>query len=188
LSAETAPIAVDGAARPEQTANMNADDRPAPLIAALGPALGPAPGMVLARGVCRFLIDEGFAPVCEFSPAKGLRCDVLALGPKGEVWVVECKSSLTDFRSDGKWPGYAPWCDRLFFAVDAAFPDHVLPEDHGLIRADGFGAAILRMPDPRPLPAARRKALSLRVARGAALRLRGMLDPGARAFSLSGAG
>jgi hypothetical protein len=143
----------------------------------------PAPGAVLTRGVCRFLIDEGFAPAAEFAPTRGLRCDVLALGPKGEVWVVECKSSLADFRSDAKWQGYLDWCDRFFFAVDANFPDHVLPGDHGLIRADGWGAGVLRMPGPRPLAPARRKALTLRFARGAALRLRGAVDPGARAFS-----
>jgi hypothetical protein len=143
----------------------------------------PAPGALLTRGVCRFLIDEGFAPAAEFAPARGLRCDVLALGPKGEIWVVECKSSLADFRSDAKWQGYLGWCDRFFFAVDEDFPDPILPEDHGLIRADAWGAGILRMPEARLLAPARRKALTLRFARGAAMRLRGAVDPGVRAYA-----
>jgi hypothetical protein len=147
------------------------------------PAPDAKPGVALARGVCRFLIDEGFAPAVEFAPTRGLRCDVLALGPKGEIWAVECKSGLADFRADAKWQGYLNWCDRFFFAVNGDFPDHVLPGDQGLIRADAWGAGIVRMPEARPLAAARRKALTLRFARGAAMRLRAAADPGARAFS-----
>ena len=142
-----------------------------------------APGFVLARGVCRGLIDLGFAPICEFVPARGLRADVFALGPKGEIWIVECKSGLPDFRSDRKWPGYLDWCERFFFAVDEAFPAEVLPEDQGLMRADGFGAEILRSPAPRPMAAARRKAMTLKAARVGAMRLRAALDPGLSALS-----
>jgi len=142
-----------------------------------------APGPRLARGVCRHLVDLGFAPVTEFAPASGLRADVFATGPKGEVWIVECKSGLADYRSDRKWEGYLDWCDRFFFAVDEAFPLDILPEHHGLMRADGWGAEILREAPESPLAAARRKALILRAARAAALRLRGALDPGAAALS-----
>ena len=53
-------------------------------------------------------------------PTRGLRVDVFALGPKGEFWVIECKSSRADFIADGKWQGYLEWCDRYFWAVDAA--------------------------------------------------------------------
>ncbi|MEX2519027.1 MAG: MmcB family DNA repair protein, partial [Paracoccaceae bacterium] len=111
------------------------------------------PGHVIARGVCRFLIDAGHAPLTEFIPASGLRVDIAALGRSGEVWVIECKSCLADFRADRKWGGYLDWCDRFFFAVPEDFPDEVLPHDEGLIRADGFGAAIVRdAPRRRPPP------------------------------------
>ena len=113
-----------------------------------------------------------------------MRADVFAAGPKGEMWIVECKSGLPDFRSDRKWPGYLEFCDRFFFAVDDAFPDAVLPADQGLIRADAFGAEILRHPaEPRSLAPARRKALTLRAARVASVRLRQALDPGLPALS-----
>lgn len=138
-----------------------------------------APGFTLARGVCRFLVDAGFAPVTEFSPAPGLRTDVSALARDGEIWVIECKSSLADLRADRKWRGYLDWCDRYFFATPEGFPEEALPEEEGLIRADGFGAAILRQAPLRPLAPARRKALTLRLGRAAALRLRMALDPGA---------
>jgi hypothetical protein len=136
------------------------------------------PGQILARGVCRALGEHGFAPVVEFVPAPGLRVDVLALGPKGEIWVIECKSCRADFRADAKWQGYLDWCDRFLWAVDADFPADLLPPDSGLMRADGYGAEILRLGPERRLPAARRRALTQRLARHAALRLQALRDPG----------
>ncbi len=143
---------------------------------------GVAPGFRLARGVSRFLISYGFSPLTEFSPTRGLRTDVFAVGPKGEIWIVECKSSLADFRTDQKWAGYLDWCDGYFFAVDGAFPQEVLPEDEGLIVADEYFADIIRPPVARKLAGARRKALTLKFARHAALRLRGAADPGVAAL------
>ncbi|MCZ8133673.1 MAG: MmcB family DNA repair protein, partial [Rhodobacteraceae bacterium] len=50
------------------------------------------PGQRLARGVCRALRALDFVTVEELVPTSGLRVDVMALGPRGELWVVECKS------------------------------------------------------------------------------------------------
>ena len=136
------------------------------------------PGQLLARGVCRHLATYGMACVEELVPTRGLRVDVMALGPKGEIWVVECKSSRADFIGDAKWQGYLEWCDRFFFAVPSDFPDEILPSDEGLIIADGFGAEVIRPAEPRKLAAARRKAQTIRLARVAAQRLREAHDPG----------
>lgn len=136
------------------------------------------PGQLLARGVCRHLLGYDFATVEEFSPERGKRVDVMALGPKGEIWVVECKSSRADFTSDFKWDGYLEWCDRYFWAVDEAFPTDLLPEGTGLIIADAYDAQIIRMAPEHKLPGARRTALTRRFARQAALRLQGARDPG----------
>lgn len=138
---------------------------------------GPAPGQVIARGVCRALVGFGFAPLVEFVPARGLRVDVIGLGPKGEIWVIECKSSRTDFQSDQKWQGYLEWCDRFFWAVGPDFPQELLPDATGLILGDGYGAEILRMGRLQPLASARRKALTQTLARQAALRLARGADP-----------
>ncbi|MGX0877138.1 hypothetical protein ACSSV4_001822 [Roseovarius sp. MBR-154] len=135
------------------------------------------PGQILARGVCRHLLSYDFVPVEEFSPERGKRVDVMALGPKGEIWVIECKSSRADFQTDAKWQGYLDWCDRYFWAVDAEFPTDLLPLETGLIIADGYGAEILRMGDEDKLPAARRAALVRKFARDAARRLHGLRDP-----------
>ena len=137
------------------------------------------PGQILARGVTRHLQSYGFVSLQEFSPTRGLRADVMALGPRGEFWLVECKSSRVDFQTDRKWLGYLDWCDRYFWAVDDVFPTELLPENSGLIIADGFDAEIIRDGEVRPLAAARRKALMLRFATAAARRLQRWTDPDA---------
>lgn len=138
------------------------------------------PGVTLARGVCRMLTQRGFASLTEFSTRDGLRMDVLALGKNNEIWCIEVKSSRADFLSDRKWEGYLGWCDRFFFAVPEAFPDELLPYEHGLIRADPYGADILRWGGEEKLAAARRKALTLQFARNAAQRVQVFSDPGPR--------
>ncbi|MEM6303304.1 MAG: MmcB family DNA repair protein [Pseudomonadota bacterium] len=136
-----------------------------------------APGQLLARGVARHLVDHGFACLEEFVPARGLRVDVMALGPKGALWVVECKSSRADFTSDTKWQGYLEWADRFFWAVDEGFPTELLPPEHGLIIADAYGAEIIRMPDEVKLAPARRKVMVQKFGFIAARRLHGLRDP-----------
>lgn len=131
----------------------------------------------LARGVCRAFEDYGQVCLVEFSLASGRRADVMAMDPKGRLTIVEIKSSLADFRSDGKWPEYREFCDALYFAVAAEFPREVLPEDCGLIVADAYGASVLRKAPAHPLSGARRKAVTLRFAQVAARRLAALNDP-----------
>lgn len=134
-------------------------------------------GQLLARGTARLLVSHGFSTIEELVPAKGLRVDVMALGPKGEIWIVECKSSRADFQSDHKWQGYLEWCDRFFWAVDTDFPEDLLPEDTGLIIADAYGAEIMRMSPQTKLAAARRKVMVQKFATTAARRLHSLRDP-----------
>jgi len=135
------------------------------------------PGQLLARGVCRHLMTHDFVTVEELVPTSGLRVDVMAMGPKGEIWIVECKSSRADFQSDQKWQGYLEWCDRFFWAVDADFPTELLPDDTGLIIGDAYGAEIIRMSPETKLAPARRKVMTHKFARTAAMRLRSLRDP-----------
>lgn len=135
------------------------------------------PGQLLARGVCRHLASHGFSVVEEFVPERGMRVDVMALGPKGEIWVVECKSSRADFQSDCKWEGYLDWCDRYFWAVDLAFPTDLLPMETGLIIADSYDAEIVRMAPEDKLAGARRNVLIRKFAFHAARRLQALRDP-----------
>lgn len=135
------------------------------------------PGQLLARGVARHLSSHGFACLEEFVPERGKRVDVMALGQKGEIWVVECKSSRADFQTDCKWEGYLEWCDRYFWAVDEAFPTELLPSETGLIIADAYDAEIIRMAPEDSVVAARRKVITRKFARTAALRLNALRDP-----------
>ncbi len=137
------------------------------------------PGQLLARGVCRHLHAHDFVTLVEFTPERGKRLDVMALGPKGELWVIECKSSRVDFTSDAKWETYLEWGDRYFWAVDEAFPTELLPDDTGLIIADAYDAEILRFGAETRLAGARRKVVTQKFARHAALRLHGFRDPAA---------
>lgn len=125
----------------------------------------------ICRGVLRLFAAHGFAGVTEMTLANGRRADVAAIGPGGEIAIVEIKSCVADFRSDQKWPEYQPFCDRFYFAVGHDFPQDLIPEESGLIVADAFGGAILREPEFEKLAAARRKAVTLRFARLAAARL-----------------
>ena len=148
-----------------------------PLDLPLAPEAPLQPGQLLARGVARHLIGHDFVSVLELVPAPGLRVDVMALGPRGEIWIVECKSSRIDYVSDRKWHHYLEWCDRFFWAVDGDFPTDLLPDETGLILADSYDAEIVRMAPDQPMAGARRKAMLVKFARHAALRLQGLRDP-----------
>jgi hypothetical protein len=138
---------------------------------------GPSAALLLARGICRTLDQLGYASLTEFPLANGQRADILALGKTGDLVIIEIKSSVADFRADRKWTGYREFADRLYFAVPNEFPAILIPEECGLMVADAFGAALLGDGITTPLPAARRRAMTLRFARAAAARLRRQLDP-----------
>lgn len=132
----------------------------------------------IQRGVGRLLRSRGFAVVPELSLATGRRADVVGLGHGGELWIVEIKSSIADFRTDSKWPDYRLSCDRLFFATHGSVPLDIFPQDTGLIVADPYGGAFLREAPEHRLAAATRKAMLIRFAQAAAVRLHGLVDPG----------
>jgi hypothetical protein len=132
---------------------------------------------LLARGVCRALDQLGYASLLEFPLANGRRADILALGRGGDLVIIEIKSSVADFRADRKWVEYRDFADRFYFAVPSNFPAALIPEDCGLIVADAFAAALIRDGAPSALAPGRRRALTLRFALAAAVRLRRHLDP-----------
>ena len=137
----------------------------------------PATAALLARSTCRALEQLGYASLLEFPLANGRRADILALGKSGDLIIVEIKSSVADFRADRKWAAYREFADRLYFAVPNEFPALLIPEECGLMVADAFGAAVLRDGRTTRLDAARRRVLTMRFARIAAMRLRRLLDP-----------
>ncbi len=145
----------------------------------LGDGRQSAAALAVRRGAMRLLAAHNFMSVPEVTLASGRRADLVALSDKGDVWIVEIKSCLDDYRADSKWHEYAEYCDRFYFAVDQDFPSEIIPETAGLIIADRFGAEFIRTCDAGRLPAARRKALTLLVARVGAARLQSLSDPDA---------
>jgi len=131
----------------------------------------------IQRGALRYLAARGLVGLPEFCLASGRRADIAAIDAKGEVWVIEIKSSVIDFRTDRKWTDYRQHCDRLFFAVSPDFPVEILPVDAGILVADQFGAGMIREAPPHPMPSATRRAVTLRLARTAAGRLMSLMDP-----------
>jgi hypothetical protein len=133
--------------------------------------------LAIARGTARYLHALGYCVVSELPLPSGRRADLVALGGDGEIIIVEIKSSVADFRADQKWMGYRLHCDRLFFATVVEVPCEIFPADAGLMVADAFGASIVCEAPEHRLPAATRKAVMLRFAHAAALRLQALADP-----------
>jgi hypothetical protein len=131
----------------------------------------------IRRGLLRTMHACGFVAVAELPLVSGRRADVVALGSGAEIWVIEIKSSVADYRADRKWPEYRRHCDRLLFAVAPDFPIELIPQSAGLILADAYGGDIVRKGDLHPLAAATRKAMLVRIARAAAARLATIGDP-----------
>lgn len=131
----------------------------------------------IARGLTRILRAHRLVALREVTLPNARRADIVGLSDKGGLWILEIKSSVADFRADNKWQEYQEFCDRFFFAVAPDFPVEILPADTGLVLADRFGGEIVRPAAEVPLPAARRKALTLRFARMAAERLTRLHDP-----------
>jgi hypothetical protein len=134
----------------------------------------------IRRGARRLLRQLDYATLCELPLRNGRRADIVGLGDGARLLIVEVKSSVADFRADGKWRDYRDHCDELLFAVDADFPARILPEDAGLIVADRYGGHLERRGREHKLaPATRREMLS-RFARVAADRLHMLEDSDAR--------
>src|SRR4029079_9214356 len=94
----------------------------------------------------------------------GRRADLVALNEKGEIWIVEIKSSLDDLRADQKWHEYRAHCDRLFLPFRKNLPCDIFPADTGLIVADAYGAHMHCEAPEHKLPAPPRKLLTVRLA------------------------
>src|SRR6476659_8164150 len=115
-----------------------------------------ATALAIARGTARLLRSLGFTCISELPLPSGRRGDLVALNERGEIWIVEIKSSVEDLRADQKWQDYRMHCDRLFFAFTQDLP--------------------CEAPEHR-LPAPTRKLMTVRFAMAAAQRINRLVDP-----------
>ena len=142
--------------------------------------------MLVRRGVQRLLTEMGMHVLPELCLATGLRADLVALTRQGDIWVIEIKSSIEDFRVDRKWPEYRLHSDRFFFATHPGVPSEIFPEECGFILSDGYGAEIMRDAPEHRMAAATRKSLMLRLARAGAARLLAAEIAGVQIAALDG--
>lgn len=133
--------------------------------------------LAIRRGVCRRLRAENYCIIPELTLASGRRADLVAVGSNGEIVVIEIKSSVADFRADGKWPIYLRHADLFYFATAPEIPHTIFPAETGLIVADAYGAEIVRPALPAKLPSATRKNMLITIARAGAARLHDLEDP-----------
>lgn len=130
-----------------------------------------ARAMMVRRGLQVLLNDMRHAALPELVLANGRRADLITVSEKGEIWIIEIKTSVEDFRVDRKWPDYRTYCDRLFFATHKDVPLEIFPEDCGLLLSDGYGAHLMREAPEHKLQPATRKSIMLTFARVGAQRL-----------------
>lgn len=156
------------AADGETAVDKGADGRPDEAVTAAD----------IERGVTRLMLAHGIAVVGELPLPNDRRADLVGLAADGTITIVEIKSSVADLRSDQKWPEYRAYCDQLYFAVAATFPNGLVPADTGLILADRYGGSFERDAPRHALSGPRRKAMTLRIARTAAARLARERDAG----------
>ena len=124
--------------------------------------------LAIARGTARLLRSLGFSCVSELPLPSGRRADLVALNERGEIWIVEIKSSVEDLRADQKWHEYRAHCDRLFFAFTQDLPCEIFPAETGLIVADAYGAHLHCEAPEHRLAAPTRKQMTIRFAMAAA--------------------
>ena len=137
----------------------------------------PERAALIRRATARLCGRMAWVPLHEVMLPNGRRADILALRPDGGFVCIEVKSGPRDFLVDAKWPEYRDYADALFFAVDADFPQDLLPAETGLIVAAGLEAELLRDAPAHPMLGARRRALLQRFAVLAAGRLAAVEDP-----------
>ena len=133
--------------------------------------------LAVSRGTARLLRSLGFACISELPLPSGRRADLVALNERGDIWIIEVKSSLEDLRADHKWEDYRAHCDRLFFAFTQDLPCEIFPKETGLIVADAYGAHLLCEAPERRLTAPTRKLMMVRFAIAAAQRMNRLMDP-----------
>jgi len=138
--------------------------------------------LAVARGTSRWLGSLGFSCISELPLPSGRRADLVALNARGDLWIIEIKSSVEDLRADHKWQDYRAHCDRLFFAFPQDLPCEIFPAETGLIVADAYGAHLHCEAPEHRLPAPTRKLMTVRFGMAAALRINRLIDPQGYAF------
>lgn len=156
------------------------------MMEADSPLIAPPPSFVAAdvvRGIGRLFARNDIWCLPEMPLRCGRRADLMGIDAKGHVIIVEIKVSRADLLGDGKWTDYLDYCDRFYWGLPPSLDrapletEPFLPDQCGVIVADGYDAEILRPAPLRQLAAARRKVETERLARTSLRRLVTSGDP-----------
>jgi hypothetical protein len=137
----------------------------------------------VARGICRLFARNGIWCLAEMPLRSGRRADLMGIDAKGRIVIVEIKVARGDLLGDSKWSDYLDHCDRFFWGLSPDLDracletEAFMPQDCGIIVADGYDAEIVRPAPDRPLAAARRKTEIELLARTSLRRLVTGIDP-----------
>lgn len=73
----------------------------------------------LTAAAVRWLRKQNLATSAEIGICKWgkLRADALGLAMRGDLTMIEVKSSVADFRSDRKWHKYLAYTNKMYFCV-----------------------------------------------------------------------
>ena len=107
----------------------------------------------------------------------------MGIDAKGQIVIVEIKVARSDLLGDSKWTEYLDYCDRFYWALPIGFDAspvdgaEFMPVRTGLIIADAYDAEIIRMGPETKLAGARRRVMTQKFARHAAVRAQAARDP-----------
>lgn len=137
----------------------------------------------VCRGIGRLFARNDIWTLAEMPLRNGRRADLMGIDAKGQIVIVEVKTSRADLLGDGKWPDYLDFCDRFYWGLPPELDRSVLdgedyrPDCCGVIVADEYDAEIVRQAPSHPLAAARRRKEVERLARTALRRQLVARDP-----------
>ena len=125
----------------------------------------------ITDAIARSYYGQGDGVLREFRLKVRRRVDLITITDKGLITIIEIKSSPEDFRSDKKWGEYIEWADRFYFGVGDNFPIDILPEEHGIIKTDGFDCHEARPSPVNKLHGSRRNTLVRNMAKASMRRI-----------------
>jgi hypothetical protein len=131
----------------------------------------------VVRGITRLFARNDIWCLPEMSLRNNRRVDLMGIDAKGHIVIVEIKVSRADLLGDTKWPDYLGYCDRFYWGLPPQLDrtplagEAFLPDQCGVIVADGYDGEIIRPAPTRAMAPARRKLEVERLARAAVRRL-----------------
>ncbi len=86
----------------------------------------------ICRGTLRLMSQLGYYGLTEMTLANHRRADIAAIGPAGDIWMIEIKSSIQDFKSDTKWLSWLAYQFHIAVGAHASSSSHRSQSDDSM--------------------------------------------------------